>query len=157
MEAWVVSREAIGRPWGEPTQITDFGCQSSDWATDGSGVLCTVAGGESHGGGGEIVLVSREREVLWRYDPSTAGLVLPSIHQMFSRDGSTIYAWGRHEDGTEGIWAIPVQAGEPSLVVAYDRAEIVAHQCLIVGPDRLYLTVTQSEADIWVADVEVGR
>jgi hypothetical protein len=42
-------------------------------------------------------------------------------------------------------------------VVAYDRAEIVARQWLSVGPDRLYLTVQQTEIDIWVADVEVER
>jgi hypothetical protein len=80
-----------------------------------------------------------------------------SIHQKFSRDGSTIYAWARHEDGTEGIWAIPAQGGEPSLVVAYDDVEIAAERWLSVGPDRLYLTVIQTDVDIWVADVEVER
>jgi Tol biopolymer transport system component len=157
MEAWVVSREAIGGPWGEARQLTDFGCEPSNWAPDGSGVLCTVGAGVVPEADTSLVLVSREGEILWRYDPSTAGLVVQNIHQEFSRDGSIIYARGRHEDGTEGIWAIPVQGGEPSLVVAYDRAEIVAEQWLSVGPDRLYLTVQQNEIDIWVADVEVER
>jgi serine/threonine-protein kinase len=148
-EAWVVSREAIGGPWSEATQITDFGCQPSDWAPDGSGVLCQADG--------EIVLASREGEILWRYDPSTAGLELQTVYQKLSRDGSTIYASARHEDGTEGIWAIPVQGGEPSLTVAYDDAEVAAQIWLSVGPDRLYVSVQQTEADIWVADVEVER
>jgi TolB protein len=154
METWVVSREAIGGPWGEATQVTDFGCRPSDWAPDGSGVLCTVF---AETGSGEMVLVSRDGEEVWRYDPATAGIAVQSQYQKFSRDGSTIYAWGRHEDGTEGIWAIPVQGGEPSVVVAYDRAEIVAQRWLAVGPDRLYLTVGQTDVDIWVADVEVER
>jgi len=157
LETWVVSREAIGGPWSEPTQITDFGCEPSDWAPDGNGVLCTVGTGVHSEADTSLVLVSREGAVLWRYDPATAGLVLTSVYQKFSRDGSTIYARGTREDGTEGIWAIPVQGGEPSLVVAYDRAEIVAQWYLSVGPDRLYLTVAQTEADIWVADVEVER
>jgi Tol biopolymer transport system component/tRNA A-37 threonylcarbamoyl transferase component Bud32 len=157
MEAWVVSRETIGRPWGEATQLTDFGCQPSDWSPDGIGVLCTVGTGARIGLDTSVVLVSREGEVLWRYDPSTDGLAVPNIHQMFSRDGSTIYAWARREDGTEGIWAIPLRGGEPSLVVAYDRADIDAERWLAVGPDRLYLTVRQTEIDIWVADVEVER
>jgi Tol biopolymer transport system component len=157
METWVVSREAIGGPWGEARQVTDFGCEPSDWAPDGSGVLCTVGAGVVPEADTSLVLVSPEGEVLWRYDPSTAGLVVQNIHQRFSRDGSTIYAAATHEDGTEGVWAIPVQGGEPSLVVAYDRAEIVGRRWLSVGPDRLYLTVQQTEIDIWVADVEVER
>jgi hypothetical protein len=154
MEAWIVSREAVGGPWGEATQVTDFGCRSSDGAPDGSGVLCTVF---AETGFGEIVLVSREGKEVWRYDLATAGIAIQSQHQMFSRDGSTIYAWGRLEDGTEGMWAVPVQGGDPSLVVAYDRADINAQQWLAVGRDRLYLTVAQKELDIWVADVEVER
>jgi serine/threonine-protein kinase len=161
LETWVVSREAVGGPWSEATQITDFGCEPSDWAPDGSGVLCTVGAGGTGGLRAEadisFVLVSREGEVLWRYDPSTAGLVLQNLYQRFSRDGSTIYAAARQEDGTEGVWAIPVEGGEPSLVVAYDDAEIVAERWLSIGPDRLYLTVQQTEIDIWVADVEVER
>jgi Tol biopolymer transport system component len=157
METWVVSRDAIGGPWGEATQLTDFGCELSDWAPDGSGVLCTVGYGIVPEADTSLVLVSREREVLWRYDPSTAGLVLTSLYQRFSRDALTIYARLRHEDGRFGIWAIPVQGGEPSLVVAYDDTGITAERWLSVGPDRLYLTVLQTEADIWVADVEVER
>jgi serine/threonine-protein kinase len=154
-ETSLVSREAVGRPWGEARQVTDFGCWPSDWAPDGSGVLCTVVG---ESGFEEIVLVSREGAELWRYDPSTAGLTIPSIHQVFSRDGSTIYAAGSHENGTEGVWAIPVQGGGPSLVIAYDDPEIDPKRWLVVGrDDRLYLTVGQTDVDIWVADVEVGQ
>ncbi len=148
-EAWVVSREAIGGPWGEATQMTDLGCHPSDWAPDGSGVLCQVSG--------EIVLVSREGEILWRYDPSTAGLVISSTYQRFSRDGSTIYTEASHEDSSKGIWAIPVRGGEARLVIAYDHPESFAAWWLTVGRDRLYLTVRQAEVDIWVADVEVER
>jgi Tol biopolymer transport system component len=151
-ETWVVPREAIGRPWGEAMQLTDFGCWLSDWAPDGGGVLCSVGGGS-----GETVLVSRGGEVLWRYDPSTAGLELSNTYQRFSADGSVVYAAGRHEDGTEGIWAIRVQGGEPRLVVAYDDDELTAWMWLSVGRDHLYLTVRQTLSDIWVADVEVER
>ncbi len=159
LEAWVVSREAIGGAWGDAIQISDFGCQPSDWAPDGSGVLCNVGAGPAAATGpaASLVLLSREGEVLWRYDPATDGLSLANLYQRFSRDGSTIYAWATHEDGMEGIWAIPVQGGEPSLVIAYDDPESVARAWLTVGPDRLYLSVGQPEVDIWVADVEVER
>ncbi len=161
-EAWVVSREAIGGPWSDAIQMSDFGCQPSDWAPDGSGVLCNVGASPAGGFGAaaSLVLLSREGEDLWRYDLATGGLELQSLYQRFSRDGSTVYAWVRHEDGREGIWAIPVQGGEPSLVVGYvgyDDAEIAAERWLSVGPDRLYVSVRQAEIDIWVADVEVER
>jgi serine/threonine-protein kinase len=148
-QVWLVSREVIGGSWGEATQLTDFSCEPSDWAPDGRGVLCLA--------GGEIVLVSREGEVLWRHDPSTAGLVLQRFRQKFSRDGSIIYSAGRHEDGSNGIWAVPTQSGDPSLVIAYDDAEVRGLWYLSVGPDNLYITVGEYESDIWVMDVEVAR
>ena len=42
-EAWLLSRERVGGPWHEAVQLTDFGCGSTIWAPDGSGVLCAVA------------------------------------------------------------------------------------------------------------------
>jgi Tol biopolymer transport system component len=147
-EAWITSREVHGGSWGEATQLTDFGCHPTDWAPDGSGVLCSTDE--------EIVLVSRGGEVLWRYDLLKAGL------QSFGRshvfwEGSTIYLVGSHENGSEGIWAIPTQGGEPSLIVAYDDAEIDGLGYFSVGPENLYITVGEYESDIWVMDVEVGR
>jgi Tol biopolymer transport system component len=147
-ETWIVSREAIGGSWGVATQLTDFGCYLNDWAPDGSGVLCRA--------GEAIVLVSREREVLWSNDLSTVGLMQFSWPR-FSLDGSTVYLHGTHEDGSEGIWAIAPRGGEPTLVVAYDDAEIVGLPVSSLGADRLYLTVQQADVDIWVADVAVER
>jgi len=154
IETWVVSRPAVGSPWGEATQVTDVGCFPSDWAPDGSGVLCRRG---TQTTGQELMVVSPEGGVLWRYDLGAAGLYLPTVHQMFSRHGSTIYAAGQRQDGAEGIWAIPVHGGQPRLVVAFDDIELVALRWLSVGPDRLYLTVQQAEVDVWVADVEVER
>ncbi len=146
-EVWVVSRGAIGEPWGEATQLTDFGCILYGWAPDGSGVLC--------GSGAGLLLVSREGEVLSR--SSVSNPVHTFRWPRFSWDGSTIYSYAMHEDGSEGIWAIPAQGGEPNLVVAYDDAELTGGLLFSVGPDHVYVTVGQSEVDIWVMDVEVGR
>jgi hypothetical protein len=150
VSAWIVSRDALGESWGEASQLTDIECVPTDWARDGSRVLCET--------GAEIVQVSREGNVTWRYDLAAAGLVPAlSATDRFSWDGSLIYHWGSHEDGSSGIWAIPVQGGKPSLVVSFDDAEIVGIPNLSVGPEHLYYTVGQYESDIWVMDVEVER
>lgn len=94
---------------------------------------------------GELVLVSPHGEVMWRYSSSTVGL--SSLPQS-ARDGSTIYLYGTHDDGSEGIWAVSRQGGEPSPVVAFDRVDIAGLFRFSVGPDRLYITVQQAESDI---------
>jgi hypothetical protein len=72
-----------------------------------------------------------------------------------SRDGSTIYLSAYHEDGSAGIWAIPLRDGEPSLVM--ESTELMPPFLFSVGPEHIYVTVAEPESDIWVMDVEVGR
>jgi Tol biopolymer transport system component len=150
-DTWIVARDSVGGSWGEPTQLTDFGCRFTDWAPDGNGVLCSEPDST-------LALVSGEGEVLWRYDPSTDGL-LGCLFPSFSPDGSTIYAPGRSTEGTDGIWALSPEGGEPRLVVAFDAAEMVGLRYFSVTNtrDSLYLTVQEAETDIWVADVMVER
>jgi Tol biopolymer transport system component len=148
-EAWIVSRETVGGAWGEATQVTDFGCYLLDWAPDGSGLLCHADA--------ELVLVSREGEVLWRNALSSPWLPDLAIGSRYSTDGSTIFVGGTREDGSKGIWAVPAFGGEPNLAVAFDNAALVGWHDLSIGPEHLYVTVGEYETDVWVADVEVGR
>jgi serine/threonine-protein kinase len=158
LEMCMVSREAVGAAWGEARRLTDFGCWSQSWTPDGSGVLCQVMKtGAGNYEPSEPVIVSRQGEELWRYDPATDGLALVYSYLAFSQDGSMIYMTARRSDGTWGIWAIPMRGGEPRLVVAFDDDERVAQMWLAVRGDRIYVTVRQDESDIWVADVEVER
>jgi Tol biopolymer transport system component len=163
-ETWIVSRETVGGPWGEATQVTDFGCFFLDWAPDGGGLLC-LSGGDllSVDFSGtdllaeDLLLVSREGEVLWRYAPSTPWLPALGFHAEYSADGSTIFVSGTRQDGARGIWTIPATGGEPSPLVVFDDAAIDWLPWFSVGHDRLYVTVAEWESDIWVMDVEVGR
>jgi Tol biopolymer transport system component len=149
-EVWIVSRDSVGGTWGEPTQLTDFGCIFPEWAPDNSGVLCVP-----YGPSDEMVVVSREGEVLWSYDLAAVSLQWWGGNARFSRDGSTIYVSAYHENGSGGIWAIPLRGGEPRLVV--ESAELKAPFQFSVGPNHIYLTVGEHESDIWVMDVEVER
>lgn len=147
---WTVSRDDIGLPWSDPVQLTDFGCMWPDWAPDGSGVLCHSDA--------EMVLVSREAEVLARYDPLTGGLLRFTSHR-YSPDGSRIYFFGLHEDGSWGVWWIPPSGGDATKVIAIDDPVVGVFYLLwaaplTVGPDHLYLTLSDYDSDIWVMDLE---
>jgi hypothetical protein len=62
-----------------------------------------------------------------------------------------MYGLGTHRDGRVGIWAISLYGGAPRLIVAFDDPTLDAPGMISVGRDRLYVTVSQYESDIWVA------
>jgi hypothetical protein len=84
-----------------------------------------------------------------RGDLSTADHLtgVGAVH--YARDGKSIYAEAGR-DGRRGIWAIPVAGGAARLVVVYDDPALTPYGWNI-GPDRVYLTVSEYESDIWVA------
>jgi Tol biopolymer transport system component len=149
-EVWVVSRDGVGRAWHDAVRLTDLCGLALDWTPDGTGVLCSSRDGR------ELLVVSRDRGVLARHDlASENGLTLrsPVPAAQFSRDGRTIYLAAVRRDGRLGIWALPAAGGPARLVVAADDPATALFGRLSVGPDRLYLTVSQFESDIWVANL----
>jgi len=146
---WMVSRDTVGMPWSDPVQLTDFECSDPDWAPDGASLVCGTLEDE-------IARVSRDGEVLARYDPWTAGRQKTTSF-LFSPDGSRIYFVGIHEDGSEGVWWIPANGGDAAKVVAFDDPSLSVPTdlpLLTVGPENLYLTISEYESDIWVMDLE---
>ncbi len=110
-DTWTLSRDSVGGAWGEPVQLTDFGCAWPAWAPDGASLVCDA--------GGPFARVSLGGEVLSRYDFSTAWLQRPVVPQ-FSPDGSRIYFRASDQNGTQGIWWIPAEGGDAAQVVAFD-------------------------------------
>jgi Tol biopolymer transport system component len=151
-ETWQLTRARVGAPWSEPVQLTNFGCSFSTWTPDGSAILC-----RSEPDRKALVLVSLSGEVRWRRDMSAAGFTdgMP----VYSPDGSTLYM--EKADGSRnGIWAWPAAGGTPRLVVSYDDPSLQASTwrgALNVTRDRLYVTVSQSESDIWVMDLKQAK
>jgi hypothetical protein len=142
---WILSRDSVGGPWRGAAHVLDFVCNDPDWAPDGSGVLCAA-------GYTRVALVSPAGRVLWRRDlAATSRVRLAGTAPRYSRDGRTIYVAGTHADGRRGVWAIPAAGGTPRLVIAFDDPLLDAAGSLGVGPDHLYLSVSQYESDIWVA------
>jgi Tol biopolymer transport system component len=146
VKTWVVFRDSVGGPWSHPVQLTDFYCRWPDWAPDGRAAACDTFGEE-------IVLVSQEGEVLWRYHRSNAGLQdLRWVR--FSWSGARIYFTGTDEDGSRGLWWIPASGGDATKVVSFDDPALFVPGYLSVGPENLYLTIGEYESDIWVMDLE---
>jgi Tol biopolymer transport system component len=142
---WILSRDSVGGPWRGAVLHLDLTCNTPEWAPDGSGVLCVPRLTE-------LVLVSPDGRVIRRRDlAATGGVTMAPTAPRYSRDGRTIYVTGTHEDGRRGVWAIPAAGGTPRLVLAFDDPLLDAAGSLGVGPDHLYLSVSQYESDIWVA------
>ena len=143
---WMVSRDSVGMPWSDPVQLTDFGCRPPEWAPDGESLVCYTGAR-----GGQFVRVSRDGEVLARL-PKPAGIV-DVENPEFSPDGSRIYFYGTHEDGSDAIWSISANGGEATRVVAFDHPSLTGLG-FTVASENVYFVLTESESDIWVMDLE---
>jgi len=142
---WMVSRDSVGMPWGDPVQLTDFACGAFNvlWAPDGGSLMCRW--------GDELVRVSRDGEVLARL-AKPAGMA-SAYYANFSPDGSRIYFHGRHDDGTKGRWWMPANGGDATNVFTFDDPSRV-NQGFAVGSENVYFPINESESDIWVMDLE---
>jgi len=144
-ETWVLSRDSVGGAWGEPIQLTDFGCSYPVWAPDGRSLVCDAGDG--------FARISKNGRILSRYELATAGLSV-TIRPQFSPDGSRIYFVAVEEDGSGGVWWISPGGGDPVKVVAFDDPSHSVLNALSVAPGRIYLTIAEYESDIWAMDLE---
>jgi Tol biopolymer transport system component len=141
---WLLRRDSVGGTWHEAVRLTDFDCYGPVWAPDGRGLLCNDTR--------NLILVSLEGRAVWRRAFAAYGLnsLFP---ERCAWDGRTIYAWGEDLDGRQGIWAIPLAGGAARLLIAFDDPALDTTGNISVSSDRLYLTVSQYESDIWVANL----
>jgi Tol biopolymer transport system component len=141
---WVASRDSVGGAWSDAERLTDFQIVSPDWAPDGRSLIAYSRGA--------LVRVSRDGNVLSRTEPSMVGLQEFGPGR-FSHDGSRIYTIGTHEDGSRGVWRIPINGGQATKVVAFNDPSLITSSPE-VGAEHLYLNIIEYESDIWVMDLE---
>jgi serine/threonine-protein kinase len=148
---WLASRDSVGGAWHEATPLGDLRCVEPTWAPDGRALACW--GGAANG---DLLVASPQSGQVLRRGLFAANR-LSSLEQGFFRyspDGRSIYAAAANRDGRRGIWAIPVAGGPARLVITFDHPALAVSGMpgfFSVGPDRLYLTVSEYESDIWVA------
>jgi serine/threonine-protein kinase len=152
---WTVSRDAVDMPWGEPVQLTDFGCLSPSWAPDGASLVCN---GDDPDAEPEArwapMRISRNGEVIWRHSPTPVAFRIQwSSSPRFSTDGSRIYFVATDEEG-RGVWWIPAEGGQAARIVTFDDPPLSVWPNLTVGPENFYFTIAEYESDIWVMDLD---
>ncbi len=142
----LLSRDTVSGPWREPAKLTDI-WQCGEWTPDGRALMCQAPGSRP------LSLVSTQTGRILRDDVgATSRLKVIGTHR-FAHDGRTLYAAGQHQDGRYGIWAIPVAGGPARQIVAYEDLALWASAAFCVGPDRIFLPVSEPESDIWVASL----
>jgi len=146
-QTWLLSRDSVRGAWHSEVLLADSAAPD-DWAPDGSGVLCRA--------GSWLMLVSPQKRVLWRRDIRAMSHLDEWGPVTYSRDGRMLYTIGSHPDGRWGVWAFPVSGGKARLVVlvADPFLSVPSNAGLSIGRDRLYLTVSEYESDIWVAKLK---
>jgi Tol biopolymer transport system component len=84
--------------------------------------------------------------------PGTTALV---AWARWSPDGRLVYFHGIDQQGRSSFWSIPAAGGSPTLIVRFDDPTRESNRPeFATDGRRLYFTLAQKEADVWMMDVE---
>jgi Tol biopolymer transport system component len=71
-----------------------------------------------------------------------------------AEDGRTVYFKSHDAEGRASIWAVPVAGGRPRLLVRFtDPSRVSIRGDFAAGAGRLFFTLDDRQADIWMADI----
>jgi serine/threonine-protein kinase len=146
-QAFIVTRERRGAPWGPPRQLTKDGSADPKWSPDGRFIAFTSRGQLriiSPDGTGQRVVV----------DGSAGGDQLEPAYPIWSRDSQTIYykAYDRHRHSS--IWSVPIGGGAPRLLLRFDdQARRSLRREFATDGRRIYFTVARDESDIFAMEL----
>ena len=144
---WVMTREMLGGEWSAPRQLTREGGGFPRWSPDGNRIV--FATGEKLG---IVSLEGVERALL---NARSVGLDDLTWAEWSQEDGQVVYFRADDMTGLQGLYAVPAEGGQPRLLLRYDDPTRQVQFGFTIGNGKAYLSVTETESDIYVIDVEI--
>ena len=150
-QAFIVTREKPGAPWGPPRQLTRSGSADPKWSPDGR-LIAFCADYElrvvSPDGSGERVVVNGKTET---------GLLEPS-YPIWSSDSRTVYYRTYDPAGRSAIWSVTLDGTPPRQLARFDDpARRSLRREFATDGQRFYFTVARDESDIWSMELTRNR
>jgi hypothetical protein len=144
---YYISRDSVGGEWSEAQRLTPDdiagGGFAGAWSPDGRFFAYSDANG--------IQLASpngNPRTIL--NFPSSA--ITGGRPYAWSSDETAVYVVGTADDGSEGIWSVPIATGAPTLLVIDDDPRTSFHVTKR-HEDVFYLSLTEEESDIFTMEL----
>jgi len=148
VDLFVVPRDSLGGAWSAPIQVTHGGLDFLGWwSPDGQQLVYGSAGGVGvrSPDGVERLVVDLKRQ-------GRSRLAYPT----WSPDGRSIWFGARTPGGEGGIYEVAATGGKERMIVrADDPSRQIAAASFTVRRGRIYLCMTETESDVYVA--ELGR
>ncbi len=142
----LIARDRRGGAWGEPTRLSEAVNTPPRWSPDGRRVAFASAVTQ-------ISTVTPSGDIALVVDGSQHGLYNVQGPE-WSADGTTIYFLGFSTSGEQTVYAVAPEGGPIRPVVLLDDPGRAVAFWMTVFGDRLLLTLTEFEADVYTAKID---
>jgi Tol biopolymer transport system component len=143
---FVIRRDASGN-WGPLVALRKGVRPIGSWLPDGHSLAYARAGAL------EIIAAdSGSARVAYAPAPGSPDPAVESV--AVSEDGRTVYFKSHDTQGRASIWAVSVAGGRPRPLVRFsDLSRVSIRPDFAAGAGRLFFTLEDRQADIWMADI----
>jgi Tol biopolymer transport system component len=143
---FVTRRDQSGR-WSPPVSLRKGVGPRGSWLADGRFLAYPNRGAV------EIIAADTgAARVAYAPSPGSGDPRAESV--VAAEDDRTVYFKSHDAEGRASIWALPVTGGPPRLLVRFtDPARVSTRGDFAAGAGRLFFTLDDRQADIWMADI----